>query len=281
MSLKRFTDLPAAAPLTGPEVTAVVQAGVSRKTTAQDIANLAPPGPTLPLSIPNGGTGQTTAQAALDALFAAVTKGSLWIGDGTHITPLGVGADGDVLTADSGAAHGVSWQAPAAGGVTSLASPGGSITVSAPAGAVDIALNMGHINGWTAIQQITANGWALTTCDPGVGWGLQVSQAGVKAQLVNAGTIAASYQDNAGHSLLVCDGAYALNIQGGNIRVAGLFNQTVQWDNPHAVPPAQAVGGLPLSVFGAGAITQVMGNPDNWLLISLAGTDYLIPIYLP
>lgn len=40
MAQKKFTGLPAAATLTGTEIAAVVQGGVSSKTTTQDIANL-------------------------------------------------------------------------------------------------------------------------------------------------------------------------------------------------------------------------------------------------
>lgn len=42
-------------------------------------------GPSLPLSIANGGTGQATQQAAMDALAGAVTTGDFLRGNGTHV----------------------------------------------------------------------------------------------------------------------------------------------------------------------------------------------------
>lgn len=114
MAQEKISGLPAAATLTGSELVESVQGGNSVRTTTQDIADLAA-GPTYPTTIPQGGTGQTTAQAALDALFASVAKGSIWTGDGANITPVAVGSDGKVLTADSGAANGVSWQTIATG----------------------------------------------------------------------------------------------------------------------------------------------------------------------
>lgn len=115
---KTIDQLPDAGPLTGTEEMPVWQSFQTMKTTAQDIANLAPAGPTLPLSIAQGGTGQATAQAALDALFASVTKGKIWTGDGANITGVPVGTNGQVLTADSTAGNGVRWQTPAGGGIT-------------------------------------------------------------------------------------------------------------------------------------------------------------------
>lgn len=124
-------NLPVAGALSGSEPIPCTQgSSEAKQTTAQDIANLAPPVPALPLSIADGGSGQTTAQAALDAFFASVTKGMLWTGDGTHVTGVAVGADGKVLTADSGAGNGVSWQTPAAAPVTSVNSLVGALTVA-------------------------------------------------------------------------------------------------------------------------------------------------------
>ena len=64
------------------------------------------------LSIANGGTGQTGQTAAFDALAPTTTKGDLIAHNGTDNVRQAVGTDGYVLTADSGAATGVSWQAP-------------------------------------------------------------------------------------------------------------------------------------------------------------------------
>lgn len=64
------------------------------------------------LGITRGGTGQTTAVAAFDALAPTTTKGDLIAHDGTDNVRLAVGAtDGHVLTVDSTTATGVKWAA--------------------------------------------------------------------------------------------------------------------------------------------------------------------------
>ena len=64
------------------------------------------------LDIVNGGTGQATKQAAFDALSPLDTKGDVLTFDGTNNIKIGVGTDGQVLTADSGSASGLSYQTP-------------------------------------------------------------------------------------------------------------------------------------------------------------------------
>lgn len=68
---------------------------------------------TLPIA--NGGTGQTTAVAAFDALAPTTTKGDLIVNDGSDNIRLAVGTNNYVLTADSAQASGVKWAAVAAG----------------------------------------------------------------------------------------------------------------------------------------------------------------------
>lgn len=69
----------------------------------------------LPLPIANGGTANTTATAAFNALDPLTTKGDLIAHNGTDSMRVAVGASGFVLTADSTASTGVAWLAAAAG----------------------------------------------------------------------------------------------------------------------------------------------------------------------
>lgn len=79
-------------------------------------------GVTGALPLGNGGTGQTTASAAFDALDPFTTKGDLiTTTNGTNNTRLGVGTAGQVLTASTTAATGLAWATSAGGG----GSPGG------------------------------------------------------------------------------------------------------------------------------------------------------------
>ena len=69
------------------------------------------------LAVANGGTGQTTASAAFNALSPVTTTGDLIIGNGTNsATRLGIGANGYVLTSNGTTA---TWTSPASvSGVT-------------------------------------------------------------------------------------------------------------------------------------------------------------------
>ena len=86
------------------------------------------------LPVANGGTGQTTASAAFNALSPVTNTGDLIIGNGTNsATRLAIGANGYVLTSDGTTA---SWVAAGSGSgtVTSITAgtglTGGTITTS-------------------------------------------------------------------------------------------------------------------------------------------------------
>jgi hypothetical protein len=69
---------------------------------------------TLPIS--KGGTGQTSAATAFDALAPTTTKGDIVVRTAFGNTRIGIGADGYVLTADSTQTTGVRWAAQTGGG---------------------------------------------------------------------------------------------------------------------------------------------------------------------
>lgn len=70
------------------------------------------------IGIAQGGTGQATQTAGMDALSPTTTKGDLLVDNGTNVIRLAVGTDGQVLQADSGAASGLSYTAIPAAEVT-------------------------------------------------------------------------------------------------------------------------------------------------------------------
>ncbi len=72
-------------------------------------------GVTGTLPIANGGTGQTTATAAFNALSPTTTKGDIIVDNGTDAIRLGVGTNGYALVADSAESAGVKWSAITAG----------------------------------------------------------------------------------------------------------------------------------------------------------------------
>ena len=90
---------------------------------------------TLPLA--NGGTGQTTASAAFNALSPVTTTGDLIIGNGTNsATRLGIGANNYVLTSNGTTA---TWAA-ATGGVTQIIA-GTNVTISPTGGTGAVTIN--------------------------------------------------------------------------------------------------------------------------------------------
>lgn len=112
-------------------------------------------GVTGTLPVANGGTGQTTASAAFNALAPTTTKGDLIASNGSSNVRVGVGTNGQVLIADSTAAAGVSWSSTAASvsNVTAsapLASSGGT-TPNISLGTVGVA------NGGTGQTSLAAN----------------------------------------------------------------------------------------------------------------------------
>ncbi|WP_373998334.1 beta strand repeat-containing protein [Bdellovibrio bacteriovorus] len=73
---------------------------------------------TLPVA--NGGTGQTSALSAFNALSPLTTKGDLLIRNDTNNARLPVGANGQILSANSATASGLEWITPSYGTVTNV-----------------------------------------------------------------------------------------------------------------------------------------------------------------
>jgi len=101
---------------------------------------------TLPIG--NGGTGQTTASAAFDALNPMTTVGDMiYEGSGPTAVRLPIGSSNQVLTVVGGIP---SWQTPSSGGVTTISFGSTGLTPStATSGAVTVAGTLGATSGGT------------------------------------------------------------------------------------------------------------------------------------
>jgi len=118
------------------------------------------------LNITNGGTGQTTASAAFNALSPVTTTGDLIIGNGTNsATRLGIGANNYVLTSNGTTAV---WQAASA--VTGVTTFSGSTTGLTPSTATSGAITLGGTlavaNGGTGVTTSTGTGSVVLSTSP-------------------------------------------------------------------------------------------------------------------
>ena len=106
------------------------------------------------LAIASGGTGQTTASAAFNALSPITTTGDLILGNGTNsATRLGIGANGYLLSSNGTTA---SWQPAPAGGVTTFDAGTTGLTPStATSGAISLAGTLIVGNGGTGATTLT------------------------------------------------------------------------------------------------------------------------------
>ena len=106
------------------------------------------------VAIANGGTGQTTAGAAFNALSPITTTGDLIIGTGVNTASrLAIGANGYLLTSNGTTA---SWVAAPASGVTTFSAGTTGLTPSgATGGAITLAGTLAVANGGTGATNAT------------------------------------------------------------------------------------------------------------------------------
>jgi hypothetical protein len=100
------------------------------------------------VAIANGGSGQTTASAAFNALSPITATGDLILGNGANsATRLGIGLNGYLLSSDGTTA---SWQPAPAGGVTTFDAGTTGLTPATPTtGAISLAGTLALANGGT------------------------------------------------------------------------------------------------------------------------------------
>lgn len=130
------------------------------------------------IAINRGGTGQSTASAAFNALSPVTTTGDLIIGNGTNsATRLGIGTNGYVLTSNGTTA---SWAA-ATGGVTQIIA-GTNVTISPTGGTGAVTINAsgggGGSSAYTRTTFTATSGQTAFTVTYAVGY-LQIYVNGV------------------------------------------------------------------------------------------------------
>jgi len=153
-------------------------------------------GVTGTLPIGNGGTGQTTASAAFNALSPITTTGDLIIGNGTNsATRLPIGTSGYLLTSNGTSAV---WTAAPATGVTSFQTSLSGLTPSTgTTGAVTLAGTLGYASGGTGSTAAPTAG-AIAY---GNGTAILLSSAGTVGQALLSGGTGAPTWGAAGATL--------------------------------------------------------------------------------
>ncbi|WP_413294553.1 tail fiber domain-containing protein [Bdellovibrio sp. HCB185ZH] len=164
----------------------IVQMTAASKLPAVDgsaLTNLNPANLSAVVPITKGGTGQATQTAAFDALSPVTTKGDIIVRDGTNNIRLGVGSNGQMLTADSSQASGLKWSTPTVGTVTSVTATA-PLSVATGTTTPAVSISNGTVTGqtlrwggaaWSAtkltytdlINATAASPWPSTTCTAG------------------------------------------------------------------------------------------------------------------
>jgi hypothetical protein len=126
------------------------------------------------VAILNGGTGQTTASAAFNALSPITTTGDLILGTGVNTASrLAIGANGYLLSSNGTTA---SWQpAPAAGVTTFAGGTTGLTPASATSGAITLAGTLAVANGGTGVTTSTGSGNVVLSTSPSLTTPTQVT----------------------------------------------------------------------------------------------------------
>jgi hypothetical protein len=208
------------------------------------------------VAILNGGTGQTTASAAFNALSPITTTGDLIIGTGVNTASrLAIGSNGYLLTSNGTTA---SWVAAPASGVTTFSAGTTGLTPSsATSGAVTLAGTLAVANGGTGDTTYT-NGQLLIGNTTGNTLTKATLTAGSGITITNGtGTITIASSGGGGTVTSV-----AQSFTGGIISVAG--------------SPITTSGTLALTVAGTSGGVPYFTSTSTWATSALLASNALM-----
>jgi hypothetical protein len=242
-------------------------------------------------AIANGGTGQTTAGAAFNALSPITTTGDLILGNGTNsATRLAIGANGYVLTSNGTTA---SWAASSGGVTTFSAGTTGLTPSTATSGAVTLAGTLAIANGGTGEttrqNAMDALAGAVTSGQYLRGNGTDVVMSAIQvADVPTLNQNTTGTASNVTGVVAVANGgtgtATPSLIAGTNVTISGSFpNQTINASGgggsgtvtsvAATVPSFLSVTGSPITTSGTLAFS-LASTPTNGQLLIGNGTDF-------
>lgn len=214
--------------------------------------------------------GRLTAAAAVSIAIAAsqVTSGQLATARG------GTGLDG------SAAANGKLLIGNGSGFALATLTAGSNITITNGSGTITIASSGGGVSIGDTIGGSPINTALLLVDGSGkLGQSSGLIYDGSNGLFVSGASGAGTFYDGT-HLVYLADGSFALNVNTGFINVPGTIVNTYRWAANTSAPNTQTLLSLPLNVYGQGTITDLLGDPDSWVLINIAGSYYKLPAYL-
>lgn len=233
------------------------------------------------VSITNGGTGQSSATAAFDALAPTTTKGDLVAHNGTDNIRVPVGSNGQVLTADSAQSSGLSWTSP----LTNPMDSAGDLIVGGAAGAAT-KLDSGTTGQWLVAQGAASPTWTDTVTTPktidGSTDAIQLTVQGHSTQTSNILVV----EKSDGTDLLQVTNTSGTNIRGtttNNDAAAGFVGEYVQ--NQTTLAAGSTLTNNTYTELAGGGISLTAGDWDVSMIGglngnggALTGTQWLIGI---